>query len=976
MSSNVPNTLTFDDEIMTFLMINLFGHDFFHDFNTSAMNKRFKAINKLSMELAPTEKSPTSSPAKKKSPVGAVGAVGAVEIDETDDLEEELEVAVKEVEEVKEVEKVGDEVASEGAAEKVGEKVGDEVDSEGAAEKVGEESEKENSVTVARDIEGNAKNFNDFYIGASEEEPNLEGPTTAVLDDYSYTGEYNNFGKYLTRSNARKFQIQLERIQKAKETIHKSKLLVMNSFNNKKRTSGGSAPRTGASHSYVIPKSNITLSTVFPAPYKQIQNNEIIDPTVGTKSVESPIAVSLDNSEFNYTILSGFHWINDDCEKMIAESEEETVKEYKQIQKHFIMMKDLYVYLFENNHTIHPLDIFNSTLIENALLLLFIDEKYNGDGTEYSSISIEELLNESKNISNDSSAPSSPSQVGGGDAINKLIDLINSKKIADKSYIEFLNEKFDIGRHDPTILHQIYEFIFDELTKMQSDDPSTPEGKLIKEIQKKIQKKETIMNAIKERALKRSRGGPSQYFSELSSVLIYAYGELNGFKISEDLKIATAAEKAAEKAAAAVEKADKAAEREAEKAASSSYTVTDRLEAFNINKTVAYGVLTHILGCDNLDSASSVAELKFNRVLFDKKFKDELLKYEIGLIFELYNKRGISEIDKKLRSKIIEYYYTEGNDQFKSKTKIKPELDMSADPLIKDYLPTNIPNNNVIIINNAINKDILAKLNEILKSKVICPVASLMDAMGSLGSCINPASANLATEIENMEFLLQNQSGTINYFGQVIVKPPRNSGSNIVITYNAFINDFHIPHVQILMKPNGNELSAGSTYKVLVDKIILLWRTAPFPTDQNFFWETLKNSSIFTDILTVSTRKSVGDFFQEITGVAIYGGYRSAFLKEKENRFFVANDSPSGVRAIVMLSKALSGVRLTSTAGYISERESIIYTKNGTSIKPGKKRGGSKSQKKYNTKKNSTYKKKRATKRKRNSNNKRTRRNK
>jgi len=104
---------------------------------------------------------------------------------------------------------------------------------------------------------------------------------------------------------------------------------------------------------------------------------------------------------------------------------------------------------------------------------------------------------------------------------------------------------------------------------------------------------------------------------------------LNGFKISEDLKIAAAAEKAAEKEAAAVEKAKKSAEREAEREASSSYTVTDRLEAFNINKTVAYGVLTHIFGFDNLDSAVSVAKLTFNGVPFVKKFNDELLRYEL-----------------------------------------------------------------------------------------------------------------------------------------------------------------------------------------------------------------------------------------------------------------------------------------------------------------------------------------------------------
>jgi len=163
------------------------------------------------------------------------------------------------------------------------------------------------------------------------------------------------------------------------------------------------------------------------------------------------------------------------------------------------MMKDLYVYLFESNRTIHPLDIFNSTLIENALLLLFIDEKYNRDGTEYSSISIEELLNESKNISaDDSSTSSTNSQVGGGDAINFIIDAINTTK-----YIEFLNSIFVDSEETLDKLNEIHIFIFNTLKNtLLVGDPNTPEGtperKLIKEIQKKIQKKEIIMNAIKD----------------------------------------------------------------------------------------------------------------------------------------------------------------------------------------------------------------------------------------------------------------------------------------------------------------------------------------------------------------------------------------------------------------------------------------------------------------------------------------------
>lgn len=226
-------------------------------------------------------------------------------------------------------------------------------------------------------------------------------------------------------------------------------------------------------------------------------------------------------------------------------------------------------------------------------------------------------------------------------------------------------------------------------------------------------------------------------------------------------------------------------------------------------------------------------------------------------------------------------------------------------------------------INNAANKPMMEELG--LKSTIICPNSSILDAMGTFGSC---SGSKLPREKYSMGFRLTNEDGINYYSGKSIYKDDK-----VKIIYSANINGLALPHVEKVVDIKSTNyitvLSANNTFKSILDKIRTIWMGIGMENrnaTHNMYWERLfQNETLFTQLVSVGSLKSVGDLFQEINSTALNGSYTldaaTANIINRQLRIGIMGDRPSGVRAGFILYKAISGVHPKSIAGYFAQKD-------------------------------------------------------
>jgi hypothetical protein len=128
---------------------------------------------------------------------------------------------------------------------------------------------------------------------------------------------------------------------------------------------------------------------------------------------------------------------------------------------------------------------------------------------------------------------------------------------------------------------------------------------------------------------------------------------------------------------------------------------------------------------------------------------------------------------------------------------------------------------------------------------------------------------------------------------------------------------------------NITVLSANNTFKSVINKVLLIWKTRitgamPDPT---VFWDMLKNKAIFSELVSVGSLKSVGDFYQEINTSAENGAYTGTGRTDVAStyRLGAMGDRPSGVRAGYILFRAISGKHPKAIAGYFDKAGSNTF---------------------------------------------------
>lgn len=229
-------------------------------------------------------------------------------------------------------------------------------------------------------------------------------------------------------------------------------------------------------------------------------------------------------------------------------------------------------------------------------------------------------------------------------------------------------------------------------------------------------------------------------------------------------------------------------------------------------------------------------------------------------------------------------------------------------------------------INNAASKA-LTNIG-IRSNQIYCPNSSIVDAMGTFGSC---SGTNNVRENYSTTFTLRNRSGTKYYNGNSIYN---DANRTLLVNYSAQINNFNLPYVEKKIDLRSTKhvtvFSANTTFMSVIDKILKIWldnipmgEVLPSPET---FWGLLGERHVYADLVSIGSLKSVGDLYQEINSTALNGAYTITDANVARSfRIGAMGDQPSGVRAGFILKNASSGTHPTAMAGYFDQYSGTNY---------------------------------------------------
>jgi hypothetical protein len=307
-------------------------------------------------------------------------------------------------------------------------------------------------------------------------------------------------------------------------------------------------------------------------------------------------------------------------------------------------------------------------------------------------------------------------------------------------------------------------------------------------------------------------------------------------------------------------------------------------------------------------------DINGNDILTEQNTIDnQVTKTELGILTSANRSGRVqANLDSTLRASFRTYATSE-----------YPYISLGSKETILEKI--NEIGSNYQIINNASNRDALeAIFGPRYNSKIICPISSIIDAMGTTGSCYNRQHQ----ETGNMNFFIQNADQSKYYQGQTIVK----QGREVKVIFSALFNDFYLPNVEInidIRRSPVVTLSANNTFKNVINKILTIWArifSGQYVNNAGqIMWETLESKSIYSELVSCGAIKCIGDLFQEVNSTVEYGGYDSDVIKNNNiYRIGAMGDQPSGVRAGYILLKASSGYYPKSISGFISPGDNSI----------------------------------------------------
>jgi hypothetical protein len=314
----------------------------------------------------------------------------------------------------------------------------------------------------------------------------------------------------------------------------------------------------------------------------------------------------------------------------------------------------------------------------------------------------------------------------------------------------------------------------------------------------------------------------------------------------------------------------------------------------------------------------TVANIGYNYILnsvYPTAIGNEAFDKEIAIIKKVVETSYVpSTIDNNIRDTFMTFARRVHGDQYLGTA---VEMKKFIDDAAKNKF-------DIIALNNAATESLIQYL-KLPKKTHLCTTAQLADAMGTHGSCVGKDMSK-KQELEPMEFMLKDRSEDKYYIGRTILDK-RSTNLKQTIIYTAKCNGFFLPEVQVSLDTGYGKasltLSANTSFKSVITTILDIWNTistgGAMPTEQ-LLWDALINEKLYQRLIASGSRKSVGDFFQEINQVAANSGYSNDISAKLATQLRVGanGDQPSGVRAGWIKLKATSeSINQNSLAGYV-----------------------------------------------------------
>ena len=336
--------------------------------------------------------------------------------------------------------------------------------------------------------------------------------------------------------------------------------------------------------------------------------------------------------------------------------------------------------------------------------------------------------------------------------------------------------------------------------------------------------------------------------------------------------------------------------------------------------------------------------------------------------FQTLNKKKL--FIEKFKPPLVSSFSLE--EQFCSKKGYKKQSSLSK---LNKLFETKEVKGKAYIINNAAPlKELSCRLqtNTNLYNNLLCPISSIIDAATEWQqSCplYNSSQKNVELGNMNVNFI----SKGLNYLFKLKLG---SSKQNVEMNVNCNLgNEFKINSILQQDISKKSLISASNTFKNISETFIQILKN-----DANLsgnIWEIIdSNKNFVLKTINCGTRKSLGDFIQELNAVLSKGGYvtntytpkssdsKSSVLPIDFNtgntkRVLLSNDRPSGVRYMLMDLYLPQSKNTFSNGGYLSNFEIIITDRElkGGRKKTLKKYKKMKAQTKKNNKKNKKLKK-------------------
>ena len=615
------------------------------------------------------------------------------------------------------------------------------------------------------------------------------------------------------------------------------------------------------------------------------------------------------NINFSQMLKSAFH-------QVVGETNGDP--EYEKLNKYYRVMAELYSSFKADEH-VSPFDIFNLSFIKEALVLHLIYPDLKP------SVLLDAVIQ---------SRQTSGSELKGGGRYERLI----------KTRIESLEND------DGVMMFDTYKGIYMNSNPFPSDAGMLEQmrAKLassVKEIIDSTEYKESekirrniilgIQKTIEhnELTLAKKSGGSarSNYIESLKKTLITNY-----LKILFD-GIYDACDRAV-KEDILTEKKDKS-EKQANAMNLPIAKIADK--PCKIVRTVARGCLKFIFKTlqENIFTLTDSARNAFSDVYPQTQFADKSL-YISQLAMVRNIAAGFSQGGETLDSRLLNIMKLYVNEKKNANMYSSDRKDKDSEPF------PNLTRTKYQIINNGAKHQLEAKL-KLDPIKVICPLSSILDPMGSFGSCSTTADLTTrcstersGTDLFATDIYISNKQPSVSesdiaYYGK-IQQSIKGTDKKGIIQYGFRTSDYCLPivvKVVDMARPNIIDLSVTNTYESIINRIVYSWNNlSPYDaslTVNDLFEQLIMQEGLFTDLISCSTIKNCGDLYQELNSSFVNRGYsfenirteagkQSAIAGLQDLLIGIHQDRPAASRNMFLLVQDDPLINRNAIGGYVS----------------------------------------------------------